>query len=67
MEISPKLGSRYGGTLVKLRGNGFGSKENTLVKIGANECDIRTLNASLITCVTAESNVSSARVLIRFV
>ena len=67
MKISPKFGSKYGGTVIELRGNGFGSKMNTVVKIGENNCDIRTINASLITCVTAQTDVSTARVLIRFV
>lgn len=38
--ISPAIGSKVGGQLVTITGQGFGTLENTYVEIGGQICDI---------------------------
>lgn len=49
--IAPNSGSIYGGTLVKINGNGFSA--NTSVKFDSADCKIIQLSLSSITCMTS--------------
>ena len=64
--ISPSSGSIYGGTLVKITGNGFSPK--TTVTIGSSQCNVVLVEVNKLECFTAAANTQGNNsVTIRFI
>lgn len=49
--VTPSIGSRRGGQLITIDGNGF-DVDDTVVLIGGADCDIQSINISHIQCYT---------------
>ena len=57
--ISPDSGSIYGGTVVSLSGNGFGSNLDTTVEFGGAEAVIKSITQTSIECISPSNSAGS--------
>ena len=53
VSVSPKSGSKEGGTLLTISGRYFGNRTDLVtVKVGGVDCDVKTVKPDEITCIT---------------
>jgi hypothetical protein len=61
--VYPRVGSPEGGTLLRVKGSGFGNRVDMIsVDIDGVPCEVQAVTNDLVTCITGETPLHSAAI-----